>query len=346
MNEYCTLDIHDYTVLKNEQEVDCSRLCGGLCITAVHTAIPYVTTFLHEGSFPWEADNDAVFASCPTGQVDLEIRKLDRNELQIRVADVHGECPKHQAGDTFTFNGKDQDLDVVDAIFPVLLFLSNHDTASVSILDIASGSKMLVSNAHPSRASDDTELLACELEQKIKESQAFIDVVGMKRSCKYHRRARSYKQADLVPGNMCGFAYHALYPTILSMLYNGKMSDQISLPCPGTKNNVLFLIERTPKPGKFFLDLAERILRLLKTPMDIITMNVSISVTQNTGKCLEKMKVGERFPFGNKRLFCASSFDNLLGILVYNSIANVPCDHVFQCTSKACRIQYKVRTGS
>jgi uncharacterized repeat protein (TIGR04076 family) len=199
-----------------------------------------------------------------------------------------------------------------------------------------------IEKAENSSNGDVESCQACEIERDIDESNSIINVIGMKRSCQYHRRARSYRKAEIVPENMCKFAYHALYPTILAMLYNGKTGERVTLPCPGLDNNMLFSIERTPKFGHGFLVLAEKLLRSLKIPRDIIPMNVSISVIRETGNCLEKMKVGDCFSFGNKKLFCASSFDGLIGILARDVSKQAGCDHVFQCTSTACRIQYKI----
>lgn len=342
MNEYCTLDIHDYAIFKNENRLDFAKSLGNMCITAFHTTIPYVVNFLHDGWFSWERGKDTVFAFCPAGHVEMEIQKLNHYKTQIRISRVYGNCPKHQLGDKFMLNNQDESFNVVDSIFPVLLYLSKNSKTSASLLDVSSRSKIVISKNNVSENLDKNNFMACEIEQEIKEHPVFIDVVGMKRTCKYHRHARLYNQEELVPKHMCGFAYHAMYPTILTMLYNGKTSNRISLPCPGLDDNVIFLIERTPKSAKIFLEIAEKILRLLKIPLDIISMNISMSVIHKTGDCIDKLKVGDRFRFGDKKVLCASSFDNLFGVMVKNSNNRVQCNHVFQCTSKACRIQYKL----
>jgi len=342
MNEYCTLDIHNYAISKDGVRFTISRNLDNLCIAAFHTAIPYVVGFRRDAWYSWEKEKDAVIAYCPAGQAELEIRRLNHDTVQIKVLTTSGQCPKHQPGDTTTFNFQDESFEVIDSIFPVLSYILKYEAVQVTLYNPVLKCPITISMGSDDRESCKTKLQACDFARLLQESPSCVQVVGMKRSCKYHRRLRSYTSKELLPDNVCEFAYHAIYPTILSMLYKGKSGNKVTLSCPGIDNKVTFVIERSPKRTKLFLEIIEHLLRFLKYPQDIISERIKISITHQEGTCFKNIKEGTTFSFGDKTILCASSFDNLFGAIV-NRINDIDSGkNLFQCTSRACRIQYRL----
>ncbi|HME54237.1 MAG TPA: hypothetical protein VKM55_18580 [Candidatus Lokiarchaeia archaeon] len=336
------LDIHDFLISKNDNQLNIDQNLEKICIAAFHSSIPYIMNFKNDGWFSWEKNKDSVIVICPTGHVKMEVRKLNRLYSQIRFLNIYGQCPRCKEGDIFTFKNTNESINIIDSAFPVLSYLSSNDVIKVDVQNSSVEGNMEICHRDSGKNVVKQNKDACEIEQMIQEHPSSISVVGMNRSCKYHRRLQVFLPQELVPDNTCAIAYHSLYPTMLSLLYHGKLKKKLLMHCPGIENTVTFILERTSKPTKFLLTIAEKLLRFLRFPMDIIADRVTIRVSNIDGNCIGNLKTGDKFLFGSKNILCASSFDNLLGAIVDQASVDESCKHIFQCTSDACRVQYKL----
>lgn len=172
-----------------------------------------------------------------------------------------------------------------------------------------------------------------------------IKVVGWKRSCRYHKKiGQKIAFEDIVPKNFCIFAYHAIYPYALSLLYDGRSNKKVVVYCPASKNSILMEIIAYPRKLKSFYNLAEKCLRLIGYPHDIIDKIVKIRVVGIKGKCPRGITKGDEFEFNinNKSELCPASFSTLLPFILAK-LVNPKDNTIIQCPADACKIRYNIK---
>lgn len=170
-----------------------------------------------------------------------------------------------------------------------------------------------------------------------------VRVADWRRSCRYHRKiGQKLNFKKIVPKNFCIFAYHAIYPYALSLLYDGKRPcKKVEVCCPASKDSILMEISANPRKLKHLYNLTEKCFRLIGKPQDIIDKTVKIKVFGVKGKCPININKGDEFRFNiiDKLELCPASFNSLLPFIL-SKLTNPEEDIIIQCPSDACRIRY------
>lgn len=331
MTDYCSIELSDYE-LKAEGEGFSDEGVSAFCFSALHTALPYLAAFSKDAWFTWEKDKDAVSVLCPMGLMAMKIRKAEDGKARVAVEESNG-CPRHSLGDVFELPLSDERYPVLDSLYP----LTSHLTESGAKVRfrVASGQEYEAASVS-AKAKETADV--CELEEDLSKEALAVDVVGMRRSCAYHRRKASFPVERLIPEGFCHFSYHSMYPLILPLLYNCDGPDTIEHVCPGQGNSVVFSLKRTPKRYRAVRGFLEKALRLIGFPQDIILDDVNVTVKEVRGACPAKLRNGDSFVFGEKGLLCPAAFDGVFVSLISGKGS-------VRCPATPCRIECEVKKG-
>lgn len=80
-----------------------------------------------------------------------------------------------------------------------------------------------------------------------------VKIIGLKGFCRAkHKVGDCIKVSPLNPGNLCGSAFHAIYPMLMALDMDGKLpwdpeGNVIYSACPDLKNQMTMEIHRIPK---------------------------------------------------------------------------------------------------
>jgi hypothetical protein len=339
MNPNCTIDLADFTLTRERTVIAPVTVEERACPALMYVAIPYMIAMKEGVRFPWEKEGDSVLVTCPAGHVDFKIRITGENVFQVIIIQQDGNCPKHAMNDVIAISMQEDKMRTFNDVFPFLFRITGADSVAIrGNVSIGQASK---SGIQPAR-----ELGACDVQKEIDHSNLLVDVAGMKRSCAYHRKAKTFLKEDLVPAGLCTMAYHAAYPAFLAMLYGKGLPDSVLLSCPGAGSHIEFALERKVRLAKPFLDILEKFLSFTPFRLDIVKYRVKLKVVTSVGDCTEHMKVGDSYSIGNKRFLCPSSFYSLFPALISRLGNRDQTACTCTCTSVPCQITYKIQTAS
>jgi uncharacterized repeat protein (TIGR04076 family) len=336
MNPHCSIDLTAFSIARDGKPVDFSPVVGHSCPALIYVATPYMIAMKNGVRFPWEKKADSVLITCPAGHVDFELRAIDENAFRIIILAQDGSCPKHARNDVIDIPFQEDKMRIFNELFPFLFCITEGES-------VALHGNVSISRASGSGARSARELIACDVQKEIDHSNLLVDVAGMKRSCAYHRKARTFPKEELAPAGLCTLAYHAAYPKFLAMLYGKGLPDSVLLSCPGAGSHIEFALERKARLAKPFLDILEKLLSFTPFRLDIVKYRVKLKVVTNEGDCTVHMKVGDSFSLGNKRFLCPSSFYSLFPALISRLRNRDQATCTCTCTSVPCHVTYKLR---
>ncbi len=344
MNPACTIDGTSLKVMSNGKEIPLLQNVQGICLGLLHIAIPYILAFNDNAVFTWEKNKDEVNICCPAGFTSAKVERPNGRTCKIHVTHATGMCPRHSSNQEIVITVHPKDLEAIDAIYPALSLVKEGTHARVSlavarskeVLDVVTG------DGHDNKIQP---VDACMLQEMVEKTCPCIEVVGMKRKCARHRGMGSIKYDQLLPTGLCAFLYHAIYPTLLDMLYNGSKRKLVLASCPGIGSRVKLAIERVPKPSKPFLELLDKVFRYFRFPQDVVKDRVKVTVLNAGGGCYKQLKRGNTFWLGEKKILCPSAFDTLFPALVLRTSKRGERSSRFTCSSVTCRINYLIKTS-
>jgi hypothetical protein len=336
MNPNCSIDLTTFTIEQDHKPITFTSIIGNVCPTLLYVVAPYMMAMKKGIHFPWEKGIDTVLVTCPAGHVDCELRDMHDNTFRITILQHDGNCPKYALNNVIEIPMHENVMQAFNDIFPFLFYVSEGDTitlrGNVSIKRIGAES-----------ARSTREISACGIQTELDNAGVLIDVEGMKRSCAYHRRAKTVPEGNLVPPGLCFMAYQTAYPAFLAMLYGEGIPDTVSLSCQGTKPCIEFSLERKARVIKPFLDIFEKLLSFTPVRLDIIKYRVKLKVVATEGSCEKHMNRGTNNILGKKRYLCPSSFYSLFPALVSRLGNHSQAACTCTCTSVPCHVTYKIR---
>jgi hypothetical protein len=153
-----------------------------------------------------------------------------------------------------------------------------------------------------------------------------IKVKGFCNSCFFYRKCNEeFGLTELVPEGVCPDLFSQIYPQYLSLLYDGKPPAKdidTSLICPGNKAKTYWRIKSRKLWLSFFINLADKIFRILGQPKDLFDRKIEIEMIGSDGECPCGYKGNIKFSFNQyshiwgRRFFCPAVFYTLYPFLI------------------------------
>lgn len=339
MNPYCSLNLQMVTIEQNDKPIFFTDIVGNACPSLLYVAIPYLFAFKRGIQFPWEKEHYKVRVLCPAGHVNFEIHAMPNDKFRITILYNDGNCRKHATNSTIEIPLQEEKMQSFNDVFPFLFH--NSKDAIISLNRNVAINKVKDVLARPPR-----EINACDIQSELDNPGVLVSVEGMKRSCAYHRKGKTFCNEQLAPPGLCLMAYHAIYPAFLSMLYGKNSPSSISVSCHGSNSKAEIVLERKARTIKPFLDVIERLLSYTPIRLDIIKYRVTSKVKSVHGSCIKHMRKGASYALGKKGLLCPSSFYSLFPTLVFKSECQDQRGCTCTCTSVPCHVTYKIRALS
>ena len=336
MNPLCLLNLDDYQFRYGAEKIEFPSSFKNICITALHTAIPYIHSFLNGLWFGWEDKKDIVTAICPAGHVAIQIIKISTEEIMV-ICNEHqnSKCPRHQDQIELKVNPNDNCLKVIDAFFPYSLYLSDIRDQNLEIWIPEGHFSFHVGFKKFTKRLDKT-ITPCNVEENYIKTFSSLKVVGMERSCAYHRKLEPIFIQKMTPKGICTLLYHSLYPYFLSLLYGGDETTK-EFNCPHG-NQVKIKLIRKKKRLFPILKGIQYLTRLVGLNLDVILFQIKGIITKDSATCPLKLHKNQEFIFGCKNQLCNSTFDTLIPLFFVKRRKK----GVFFCTSELCKIQYSI----
>ncbi len=157
----------------------------------------------------------------------------------------------------------------------------------------------------------------CQLNQT---NNLSVSVVSHSKLCRYYQKpGRIVAKENLVPVGFCLPAYCAVYPSALSLLYDGDNFETLGkekaadICCPNCQDYAKIQIRTKRNFFSSILNLLEKILRFVGWPKDVLDKSIDIEVTDLKGHCLKNLKPGQLFKFNlyNDQELCPAVFYTL-----------------------------------
>lgn len=145
-----------------------------------------------------------------------------------------------------------------------------------------------------------------------------VRVVSHSRACRYYKKPGTLVAQDkLVPQGFCLPAYFRVYPSALSLLYDGsdfaqgKNGKFNCLACSGN-NQVELKVETQRNIFSPLMNLIEKILRFVGWPKDALDKEVKITPTKINSHCPKNLELDQIFNFNlrDKSELCPAVFYN------------------------------------
>jgi hypothetical protein len=339
MNPNCSIDVATFSIEQDHKPISFTDMVGNACPALLYVAIPYMLAMNAGIHFPWEKGNDTVLVTCPAGHVDFELHDMLDSTFRITILQNDGSCQKHVMNSIIEIPADEITMRAFNDIFPFLFRVTERDAITLR-------GNVSIRRRGAEDAGSTRKIGACGILAELNNADMLVDVYGMKRSCAYHRRARTFPKENLAPPGLCLMAYHTAYPTLLAMLYGKALPDTVRFSCQGAESRIEFALERKARVIKPFLDIFEKVLAFTPVRLDIIKYRVKLKVISIEGSCEKHMTRGDVYLLGKRRYLCPSSFYSLFPAMVSRLGSQGQAACTCSCTSVPCHVTYKIRPAS
>jgi uncharacterized repeat protein (TIGR04076 family) len=142
-----------------------------------------------------------------------------------------------------------------------------------------------------------------------------------KKKCGYCKSGKeSYGSDGLVPKGFCPDAFYAVYPYLLAVLYDAKLTgepfaENLIISCPNPHKPALVKVTFRPKKAKVILNLIEGLSRAIGFPKDAIDKVVTLEVVSENQEC--GLKKGDSFKVNipNLKEVCPAAFFSMYPLI-------------------------------
>lgn len=151
-----------------------------------------------------------------------------------------------------------------------------------------------------------------------------VRVVDFKAPCLFYReKGEEFTLDELVPEGICPDLFFQIYPQYLSLLYDGKKSNnKMILQCPGNVSKTYWNITTKALLLSPIINLARLFFRLIGRPKDIIDKKIIIYLESVEGTCPRgysgkvKISFNQYSHLWKRRFFCPAVFYTIYPFLI------------------------------